>query len=340
MEHALTPVENHSVLGLIQEFLDYGRYEKRWSEETIRAYQSDLLQFDQYLKNETHTQEAGTSTLQQLNGLTSVAFRKFCSQCAEKNSVSTLSRKMTALRTFFKYLKRKDYVDKTFQTAIPSPKVQRGLPNFFKVDEILELLRAPDLTHPSGLRDRAVLELLYGCGLRVSEAASLNVSAFQFRKGWVRVVGKGKKERWVPLTELARTAIDDYLQNRKNDCNSKVVVLPGSKSEVQDVPLFTNYRGTRLTTRSIARVLAKQLVRAAQLSPSWWSEDRALSPHALRHSFATHLLSAGADLRSIQELLGHSRLSTTQRYTHLNLGEVFDAYQLTHPLAKMRIPKK
>jgi integrase/recombinase XerC len=171
-----------------------------------------------------------------------------------------------------------------------------------------------------GKRDKALLELMYGCGLRVSEVADLDRSALSVRSGWIRVFGKGRKERFVPLTQLADQSLSAYFEARPGISNESLV--------------FINFRGTRLTQRSIARILARQLLRAAMLSPQWIEANRKISPHALRHSFATHLLSAGADLRSIQELLGHSRLSTTQRYTHLNLGEIEDAYRLAHPLSK------
>jgi integrase/recombinase XerC len=177
-------------------------------------------------------------------------------------------------------------------------------------------MKAPDLSHWLGKRDRALLELMYGCGLRVSEVAELNRSQLESRSGWVQVVGKGNKERWVPLNEVAQSALDEYFRSRPMLNDPELV--------------FVNYRLSRLTSRSIARILARQLIRATRIL----SGNLKASPHALRHSFATHLLSAGADLRSIQELLGHVNLSTTQRYTHLDLGLLMDQYRSAHPLSK------
>ena len=296
-------------------FIEFGRSEKNWSPETIRAYESDLIQFNDFLRDEFQLVEA--KSFSQLNA---IHFRAFGSHLMKKNEGASVARKMSALRTFFKYLKRKKWVDQNWLALIPSPKIQKKLPEFLKIEEIMELMRAPDLSNWLGQRDKALLELMYGCGMRVSEVSELNRAQLEAREGWVQVFGKGQKERWVPLNPTAHEAIQEYLKARPTPEDSE--------------PVFINFRGTRLTSRSIARILARQLIRAAQLSPGWVDANRKASPHALRHSFATHLLSAGADLRSIQELLGHSRLSTTQRYTHLNLSELMDAYRDAHPLSK------
>ena len=234
----------------------------------------------------------------------------------ETNQSVSIVRKMSSIRTFFRYLKRKNAVTQNWIALIPSPKTEKKLPRFLKVEEVLELMKAPDESTWMGKRDRALLELMYGCGLRVSEVAELKRSQLTEKSGWVRVWGKGSKERWVPLNETAQEALDQFFKSRP---------------EVQDSELvFVNYRLTRLTSRSVARILARQLIRATHIL----SGNEKASPHARRHSFATHLLSAGADLRSIQELLGHASLSTTQRYTHLNLGELMDSYRNAHPLSK------
>ena len=296
-------------------FLDFGKSEKNWSGETLRAYESDLGQFTEHLSQRFQLQEAS-----ELGELTSQHFRSFASFLMKESENSSVARKMSTLRTFFKYLKRKKVVNKNWLALIPSPKTEKKLPNFLKIEEVLELMRAPDESTWMGKRDKALLELLYGCGLRVSEVAELTREQLTARAQWIRVMGKGKKERWVPMTEIATSSIENYFKARPEPLDPELV--------------FINFRGTRLTARSIARILARQLLRAAELSPEWVDRNRKISPHALRHSFATHLLTAGADLRSIQELLGHSRLSTTQRYTHLNLGELTDAYLATHPLSK------
>jgi integrase/recombinase XerC len=194
---------------------------------------------------------------------------------------------------------------------IPTPKLKRRLPRFLKIEEVLELIHAPDISTQLGRRDRALFEILYGCGLRVGEVVALNLEHIDLSSKWVRVMGKGSKERMVPFGNPALEALNLYLQDR--NCASN-----GSE------PLFVNFLGTRLSARSVGRILNKHLVRLASA--------KSLSPHGLRHSFATHLLAAGADLRTIQEMLGHSRLSTTQRYTHVDLGTLVDAYRDSHPL--------
>jgi integrase/recombinase XerC len=304
-----------SIKGWVEAFLDHGRNECNWSPETLRAYRSDLVQFAEHLESRFSLAEGSD-----FGALASLHFRSFAGSLMEQNENVSVARKMSTLRTFFRYLKRKGVVSKNWLALIPAPKVGKKLPEVLKVEEALELLRAPDTGTWRGLRDRALLELMYGCGLRVGEVETLRREHLTERPGWVRVRGKGDKERFVPLTQPADEALKEYFCKRPSGADSEAV--------------FVNFRGGRLTARSIARILARQFLRAATLSPQWIEENRKISPHALRHSFATHLLSAGADLRSIQELLGHSRLSTTQRYTHLDLAEVQDAYRSAHPLSK------
>lgn len=294
-----------------KDFLDFGRNEKHWSGETLRAYESDLLQFCAYLKKE-YPENHTNPSLQ----MSSLHFRAFGSELMENNQSISLARKMSTLRTFFRYLKRKKAVNQNWIALIPSPKIEKKLPQFLKIEEVLELMKAPDETTWMGKRDRALLEVMYGCGLRVSEVADLKRSQLEARQGWVNVIGKGQKERWVPLNETAAEALKNYFKARPMVDDGEFV--------------FVNYRLSRLTARSVARILTRQLIRATHLMPGALKA----SPHALRHSFATHLLTAGADLRSIQELLGHASLSTTQRYTHLNLGELMDSYRSAHPLSK------
>ncbi len=294
-----------------KDFLDFGRTEKHWSEETLRAYENDLLQFCEFFKKEFPENFASPAL-----PLASLHFRSFGSALMQNNQSISLARKMSTLRTFFRYLKRKNAVKQNWIALIPSPKTEKKLPQFLKVEEVLELMKAPDETTWMGKRDRALLELMYGCGLRVSEVAELTRAQLEAREGWVRVLGKGKKERWVPLNPTVQQVLQDYLKARP---------------VVEDRELvFVNHELTRLSARSMARILSRQLLRATQIL----SGSLKASPHALRHSFATHLLSAGADLRSIQELLGHTNLSTTQRYTHLDLGELMDSYRNAHPLSK------
>ncbi len=304
-----------SIKGWVGAFLDHGRNECNWSPETLRAYRSDLVQFVEHLESRYSFIDGSD-----LASLASLHFRSFAGSLMEQNENVSVARKMSTLRTFFRYLKRKGVVQKNWLALIPAPKIGKKLPEVLKVEEALELMRAPDVGSWSGLRDRALLELMYGCGLRVGEVEILRRENLSERPGWVRVRGKGDKERFVPLTGPADGALKEYFASLPDGADAESV--------------FVNFRGGRLTARSIARILARQLLRAAMLSPQWIDENRKISPHALRHSFATHLLSAGADLRSIQELLGHARLSTTQRYTHLDLGEVQDSYRSAHPLSK------
>ena len=301
--------------GWIEDFLQHGINERNWSPETLRAYRNDLEQFANHLQT-----EYGFESSADLARLESPHFRSFASALFQENRAVSVARKMSALRTLFRYLKRKGVVGKSWLAFIPSPKVEQKLPEYLKIEEVFELMKAPDATGWIGLRDRALFEILYGSGLRVGEVEAIRRPALDERPGWIRVLGKGQKERLVPMTDSALEALKEYLEARPPVADPDLV--------------FVGYRGSPLTSRSIARILAKNLLRAAMLSPQWIDENRHASPHALRHSFATHLLSAGADLRSIQELLGHSRLSTTQRYTHLNLGEIQDAYLLAHPLSK------
>jgi integrase/recombinase XerC len=299
----------------VTDFIDYGINEKNWSTETLRAYSKDLEQFIEHLSAEFSFGEDA-----EWSRISSAHLRSFAGSLMQNCENVSVARKMSTLRTFFKYLKRKGVVTRNWIALIPSPKTETKLPNFLKIEEVLELMRAPDDRTWTGMRDLALLELMYGSGLRVGEVEGLRREALRAKTGWVRVLGKGGKERFVPLTEAASQALESYLGNRPVASDPEI--------------LFMGVRGTPLTARSIARILARQFIRAAQLSPEWVDANRRVSPHALRHSFATHLLSAGADLRSIQELLGHSRLATTQRYTHLNLGEIQDAYLQAHPLSK------
>jgi integrase/recombinase XerC len=195
---------------------------------------------------------------------------------------------------------------------VPSPKIPKTLPKFLPIEEMKELVEAPDLSTALGRRDRALFEVLYGAGLRVSEAVGLDWGSFQ--GSWLRVLGKGSKTREVPIGRLALEALEAL----RADLGE-----PGPET-----PIFRNYRGGRLTARSIARTVNRHLVRLGL--------SKNLSPHGIRHSFATHLLASGADLRTIQEMLGHSRLSTTQRYTHVDLGGLLDAYRQNHPLHNVR----
>lgn len=295
----------NEILALIQGYLAYLASHRRLSPHTVRAYEIDLVHWHMALRQ--HRIE----TLSDLGEkLSPGQLRGYLSHLYDSHEKTSICRRLSAIRSFLRYLRTQGKIARDIGALVPSPKVQRPLPKFLKVEEALELVQAPDSSTALGRRDRALFELMYGGGLRVSEAVGLDRADLDLKEGWARVLGKGSKERMVPLGAPALRALRDYLEQRESDSPA----------------LFVNFKGSRLSARSVARILTKHLVRIAI--------SKGISPHGLRHSFATHLLAAGADLRTIQELLGHSRLSTTQRYTHVDLGELIDEYQGAHPLTR------
>ncbi len=294
----------------LESYLKYLRGSRRASEHTLRAYQIDLEHWLGHLSARRKIQ-----SVEELGErLEPGDVRSYLSDELEKKERSSVCRRLSAIRSFIRFLRHREWIGRDVGVLIPTPKMKRSLPRFLKVEETLELVESPDVSQRLGRRDRALLEILYGCGLRVSEAVGLNVGDVDLKQGWVRVMGKGSKERTVPFGKPARQALEVCLRERQ-DLSA-------------EAPVFVNVRGTRLTARSVGRILNKHLVRLAA--------SKSLSPHGLRHSFATHLLAAGADLRTIQELLGHARLSTTQRYTHVDLGALIDEYREAHPLNQKR----
>jgi len=233
----------------------------------------------------------------------------------------TINRKISSLRAFYKYLLRNGKIKKNPVSMIQSPKTEKYMPTFLSVDETFELLNASEGKNSLDLRTRAMMELFYSSGMRLSELAALNVTDIDFNQQLVKIRGKGRKERIVPVGKMALQAIREYL-GKTGELRKNI------GENVFAEPLFLNSRGKRITTRSIARFLDQ----AAGKS----SLGRKISPHALRHSFATHLLNAGADLRAIQELLGHKSLSTTQKYTAVNINRLMEIYDKAHPRAKSK----
>lgn len=292
----------------VDRYLVYLKTQRGCSSHTLRAYGNDLKQ---WLEHWAKGRPAAKSTIEVLGAtLKATDLRSYISGLYDTHERSSLCRKLSAIRSFLRHARAQAWISRDVGVLVPTPKTKRKLPNFLKVEEASELVEAPDSSTRLGRRDRALFELLYGCGLRVSEAVGLDLGDVDLKTQWVRVLGKGSKERMVPFGDSAREAVEAWLSDRGE---------PG-KSE----PLFTNFKGTRLTSRSVARILTKHLIRIAS--------SKNLSPHGLRHSFATHLLSRGADLRTIQEMLGHVQLSTTQRYTHVDLGALVSEYQGAHPL--------
>lgn len=284
-------------------------HEKGFSEHTLRAYHKDLLQFDNFLKAEKR------SSLESVNHL---LLRRFLAVLRSKNySKRTIARKLASIRSFFKFLIREgELVANPFE-MLRTPKQDKKLPQFLSITEVDVLLKTPDSSSVMGLRDMAIMETLYSTGIRVSELVGLDEGHIDFTAGMIKVQGKGKKERLVPIGSHAINAINEYINSKPR---SK---MKEEKSVSRSEPLFLNKYGDRLTARSVARSLDKYL-KASGI-------NLLTSPHTFRHSFATHLLDKGADLRSVQEMLGHSSLSTTQVYTHITTERLKNVYDKAHP---------
>lgn len=296
------PLQEH-----IEAFLRSLAVEKNVSAHTVRAYRNDLGDFAAYCPNPPEKVEL-------------VDIRGFiATQTADGKSKTTIARRLAALRSFFTFLYREGYISINPARLVSTPKTPKHLPNFLSVDDAFGLVQEPEGIGLLPVRDRALLELLYSSGLRVSEIAGLNVDDLNIREGLVKVLGKGKKERLVPVGGKALDALKTYLIERLLFRKKKA----GGSS---DVALFLNKSGTRLTDRQIRRIVVKY-ARAIGI-------EGQIGPHTLRHTFATHLLTGGADLRVIQELLGHSSLSTTQKYTHLDIGHLIDVYDKAHPFGE------
>ena len=302
--------------GHLQGFAAYLAHNKGYSEHTVRNYVSDVRQFLLYLGEREPSGSAEEAD--------DYVIRGFLSNRFARNRKASLARKLSALRSFYRFLLLEGRVTSNPASLLAMPKREQMLPNFLSVDDVFRVLEAPGDDSFIRTRDRAMLELLYGSGLRVSELVGLSLKEVKADLQILRVWGKGRKERIVPFGNKAREALEKYLVGREE-------ILRRRRPERKDEPaekeaLFLNRSGGRLTARSVARRL-DAYVRALRL-------PREVSPHALRHSFATHLLDSGADLRAIQELLGHASLATTQRYTHLSLDRIMEVYDRVHPRAR------
>ena len=294
-------------------FLDHLHAAKGVSSHTLRAYEGDLAQFFTQV-----AEERGRPV--EVTAINKQDVRKFISVNHGVNSPRTMARKLSTLRTFYRFVHQREGIRANPMDGIRSPKLPKDLPAVLSVEDLFVLLEVPDPLQSSGLRDRAILETLYGGGLRVSELTALNRMNLNMDEGLVRVLGKGRKERIVPIGRHACSAINRWLAVREEFRAEGYI----PKKDERDA-LFLNRFGGRLSSRSVARMLHKHILKAATVM--------SVSPHALRHSFATHLLDSGADLRHIQELLGHVSLSTTQRYTHLSAEHLMDVYGKAHPKA-------
>ena len=292
----------------ISEFLDYLRAERGASAETLRAYSSDLEQLRSWL-------EARAPELP-LCELETTHLRRFLATGLGPGAPATLARKVATIRSLFRFLVKRGRLERDPAALLRSPKQPQELSSFLSVDETFHLIDGAPSETAFQLRDRAMWELLYSTGLRVSGLVSLDTAQVDPEAAWIRVRGKGRKTREIPVGRAAVSALAVYLKRRAE----LVGKGPGSGA------LFLNRFGTRLSARSVRRLL-----RSAQLHAGM---EPKVSPHGLRHSFATHLLDAGADLRAIQEMLGHSSLSTTQRYTHVSIAKLMEVYDRAHPRAK------
>ena len=306
----------------IERFSDYLRYQRNASAHTLRNYTSDLEQFRDYLSPRDSSGNRQDFDIRQINHIT---IREYMAKLyKDQRKKSSIARKLATLRTFFKFLCREQVLDLNPARLVSSPRLEKRLPKVISVDEVIHFIETPDTDTVLGKRDRAILELLYATGCRVSEIAGMNLEDFDFKHETIRVRGKGRKERFVPFGSKANEALQVYLEVR----GALLAEAPEDKRDSK--ALLLNYHGTRITTRSIGRLIDKYVKECAL------AHD--ISPHSLRHSVATHLLSAGADLRAIQELLGHARLSTTQIYTHVSVEQLMQVYDKAHPRAKLGVP--
>jgi integrase/recombinase XerC len=292
----------------VRAFLEDLKHRRGLSSNTVSSYESDLIQFQVFLEEELGKAEPTSVDV--------LAIRSFLAHLHGQGMArASIARKLAALRTFFRFLVREGTIESNPARLVSTPRLDRKLPARIEENEVERLLEAPDPTTPLGRRDRAMLELLYAAGLRIGELTGLDLSTCDMGSRLVRVRGKGNKERIVPFGEPAEEALSSYLRDRR------ALVALGEGTDA----LFLNHRGGRLTARSVRRLMDRYLRLTALRS--------GLSPHSLRHAFATHLLENGCDLRAIQELLGHQSLSTTQKYTQLSTRKLLEVYEKSHPKA-------
>ena len=293
----------------VDTFMEMLSVERGFSPHTCRAYRRDLEHFLSYLDD--HADGQSDKTIHDMDGLT---IRFYLGFLHKRYKRTTIARKLSSLRSFFRFLVKKGWLENNPAETVLTPKRGRPVPHYLPIDEAFRLLDGVKGDSVLALRNKAILEVLYSTGLRVGELVGINVRDVDFDRGLVLVTGKGNKQRQAPIGKKALQRIQDYLSKR---CREK------KTDDDADSPLFLNRFGTRLSSRSVARMLDK-VNRQLGL-------ERTVTPHGLRHSFATHLLDAGADLRIVQEMLGHASLSTTQRYTHVSIDHLMEVYDKSHP---------
>ena len=307
-----------SLYDYIETFISYLKDQKGYSPHTIKNYHIDLKQFSEFLVSRNKSSRKGKTGFK-IEAIEATAIRAYLGSLYGRLTRTTIARKLSAVRSFLLFLEKRGIIQSNPAADIATPKVEKYIPVYLPVDDVFRLLERPDRGKPLGLRDLAILEVLYSCGMRVSEIEALNISGIDFEERLVRVIGKGNKERIVPIGRTALKAVRNYLdaiqylRKRKGD-------------DSKDGPLFINSRAGRLSARSIGRIIKRYAIESGLTSE--------ISPHSMRHTFATHLLDGGADLRSVQELLGHASLSTTQKYTHVSLDRLMEVYDKAHPRSK------
>jgi integrase/recombinase XerC len=297
----------------LTEFLQHLKYERNVSPHTYRNYASDLEQFKDHLLKIEKREDVPLDVIDRLT------IREWMASLHADHKKTSVARKLASLRTFFQFLVREGKLESNPAKLVATPKIERKLPNHLSLADAVRFIETPDTTTDLGRRDRAILEFLYATGIRVGELVGIDIADVDLREKMVRVTGKRKKQRIVPFGDPAREALVVYLEETRGTFLNNCPAVDRSNA------LFLNYQGTRITTRSVGRTIDKYIKLCADIHD--------ISPHSLRHTFATHLLDQGADLRDIQELLGHARLSTTQIYTQVSMEKMIEVYDKAHPKA-------
>ncbi|MDY0095191.1 MAG: tyrosine recombinase [Candidatus Vecturithrix sp.] len=312
----------------IEQFMTYLAHERNYSDLTLKTYRIDLRQFQEFLTQMQNIsgecKEGDALDIQKIDRYAVQAFLGHLYR--QKKNKTSIARKLAALKSFFNFLWKKAYIPASPIKSLPSPKLPQPLPAMFEEEEVERLLEGVTGIDPLTLRDLAILELLYATGMRVEEIAQLRLGNIHIKDRWIKIRGKGNKERMVVFGIPAAQALKRYLGKRPELLQNQLISETiETEAQPEQQRVFLNYRGEPLSSRSVRRIVKKYVIKA--------DLDRTLSPKSFRHAFASHLLQAGADLRVIQELLGHSSLSTTQRYTHVNIDSLLDVYHHSHPKA-------
>ncbi len=298
----------------LDQFVQHLKYERNVSPHTLRNYLSDLGQFREFLLS---IEKRDDIDIKEIDRLT---IREWIASLHGDHKKTSVARKLSSLRTFFQFLIREGQLESNPAKQVATPKIERKLPSHLSIEDAVRFIETPDTSTDLGRRDRAIIEFLYATGIRVGELVGINLADVDFREQMVRVMGKRRKERIVPFGAPALEALTLYKNGARPIFLSNAAI-----TERDPTALFLNYQGTRITTRSVGRMIEKYIKQCADIHD--------ISPHSLRHTFATHLLDAGADLRDIQELLGHARLTTTQIYTQVSMEKMIEVYDKAHPKA-------